>query len=146
MAEAAPLTVPEVEQLVRRVYLELFDDHAPVEEFLTCLADEDLEMRFPEATVRGHAEFRRWYDGIVRTYFDEVHTIKELDVSTDGDRAEVKVLVNWQARTWTPPAACSGALVYDAGQTWEVQRSPTSGAPVIVRYVVDTFTPAIPPD
>ena len=88
MAEAAPLNEPEVEQLVRRVYLDLFDTHAPVEEFLTCLADEELEMRFPEATM---------------------------------------------------------GLVYDAGQTWEVRRSTATGAPVIVRYVVDTFTPAAPP-
>ena len=102
-------------------------------------------MRFPEATIRGHAEFRRWYDGIVHTYFDEVHTINELDVSTDGERAEVKVLVNWQARTWSPPAARSERLAYDAGQTWEVRRSPATGAPVIVRYVVETFTPAAPP-
>lgn len=145
MAEAAPLTEPEVEALAQRVYLDLFDGHAPVDEFLACLADEELEMRFPEATVRGHAEFRRWYDGIVHTYFDEVHTIKELGVSVDGDRAEVKVLVNWQARTWTPPAARSEGLVYDAGQTWEVRRSPAAGVPVIVRYVVDTFTPAAPP-
>lgn len=142
MTEAAPLTVPEVERLVRRVYLDLFDTHAPVDEFLTCLADEELEMRFPEGTVRGHDEFRGWYDGIVHTYFDEVHTIKELDVSTDGERAEVKVLVNWQARTWAPPAARSEGLVYDAGQTWEVRRSAATGEAVIVRYVVDTFTPA----
>jgi hypothetical protein len=142
MAEPAALTGPEVEQLVRRVYLDLFDTHAPVDEFLMCLADEELEMRFPEATIRGHAEFRQWYDGIVHTYFDEVHTIKELEISTDGDRAEVKVLVNWQARTWTPPAPKSEGLVYDAGQTWEVRRSADTGSPVIVRYVVDTFAPA----
>ena|SRR5215210_7947041 len=142
MVEPAPLTVPEVEQLVRRVYLDLFDTHAPVDEFLTCLADEELEMRFPEATVRGHDGFRRWYEGIVRTYFEEVHTIRELDVSTDGERAHVKVLVNWRARTWAPPAARSEELAYDAGQTWEVRRSAATGEAVIVRYVVDTFTPA----
>lgn len=101
-------------------------------------------MRFPEATVRGHAEFREWYEGVVRTYFDEVHTIRELAVTTAGDRAEVKVVVNWQARTWTPPAARSEYLSIDAGQTWEVARSPATGVPVIVRYVVDTFTPAPP--
>ena len=67
-----------------------------------------------------------------------------LEVTADGDRADVKVLVNSEARTWTPPAAKSEHFAYDAGQTWEVRRSPETGAPVIVRYTVDTFTPAAP--
>jgi hypothetical protein len=141
VTRAAPLEEAEVKQFVDRVYRELFDSHAPVEEFLVCLADEGLEMRFPEETVHGHDGFRRWYERIVSTFFDEVHTVKEVEVTGEGDQARVKVLVNWQAHTWRPPAAKSQWLDFDAGQTWVVKRSPTTGQPMIVTYVVDAFVP-----
>jgi len=141
MTDAAPLEEDEVKQLVEKWYLELLDTHAPTEELLACLDDAELEMRFPEETARGYDGFRRWYERIVNTFFDEVHTIKELEVTTEGDRAKVNVLVNWQAHTWTPPAPKSQWLGFDAGQTWEVKRSPTTGQPVVVTYIVDTFVP-----
>jgi ketosteroid isomerase-like protein len=141
MADSAPLQEDEVKRFVERWYLELLDSHAAAEALLECLADDELEMRFPEETARGHEGFKRWYDRIVNTFFDEVHTIKELSVSTDGDRAEVKVLVNWQAHTWAPPAPKSQWLGFDAGQTWIVKRSPTTQKPVVVTYIVDTFVP-----
>jgi hypothetical protein len=51
------------------------------------------------------------------------------------------VVVNWQARRWKPPAAHSQWIGYDAYQTWEMARSPSTGKPVIVRYVVDELRP-----
>jgi len=138
---AAPLEQAEVKRLVERWYLELLDTHAPVEELLPCLAGDELEMRFPEETTHGQEEFKRWYARIVNTFFDEVHTIKELEVTTGGDQATVKVLVNWQAHTWDPPAAKSQWLGFDAGQTWLVKRSPTTQQPMVVTYIVDTFVP-----
>jgi hypothetical protein len=141
MADAAPLEEAEVKQFVDKVYIELFDTHAPIEEFFSSLDDDDLEMRFPEETVHGHEGFRRWYERIINTFFDEVHTVKEVEVSIEGDRATVQVLVNWQAHTWTPPAAKSQWLGFDAGQTWVVKRSPATGQPMIVTYIVNTFDP-----
>jgi hypothetical protein len=98
-------------------------------------------MRFPADTGQGHPGVRRWYERIINTFFDEVHAIRELEVSTEGDRAKVNVLVNWQAHTWKPPAAKSQWLGFDAGQTWVVERSPTTQQPVVVSYIVDTFVP-----
>ena len=141
MTDAAPLEEAEVRRFVERWYLELLDHHAPAEDLLACLADDGLEMRFPEETVHGHDGFRRWYERIVNTFFDEVHAIRELEVSTEGGRAKVNVLVNWQAHTWTPPAARSQWLGFDAGQTWVVERSPATGQPVVLSYIVDTFVP-----
>jgi hypothetical protein len=141
MTNAAPLEEAEVKQFVEKWYLELLDSHAPTEELLVCLADDKLEMRFPEETVHGHDGFRRWYERIINTFFDEVHTIKELEVSTEGDRAKINVLVNWQAHTWKPPAPKSQWLGFDAGQTWFVERSPSTGQPVVVTYIVDSFIP-----
>ncbi|HXL18501.1 MAG TPA: nuclear transport factor 2 family protein, partial [Streptosporangiaceae bacterium] len=139
--DPTPFEEAEVSSFVRKVYRELFDAHAPLDVFLTFLDDEELEMRFPEETVRGHAGFQRWYERIVNTFFDETHTIRELETTSLGDRATVRVLVNWQAYTWQPPAAKSEWSGHDAGQTWVVKRSPEDGQPLIVTYTVDTYVP-----
>ena len=139
--DPTPLEDAEVRSFVTKVYRELFDAHAPLDLFLASLDDDELEMRFPEETVRGHAGFRRWYERIVNTFFDETHTIRELDVTSLGDRATVRVAVNWQAYTWQPPAAKSEWSGHDAGQTWVVKRSPEDGQPLIVTYTVDTYVP-----
>jgi hypothetical protein len=105
------------------------------------LLPADLEMTFPEATVRGPDEFKAWYRGVRRRYFDQVHTVRRCAVRLDGARAEVSILVRWEASTWRPPRAFSQRIVADAGQTWTVVRPPEGGAAVIQRYRVDTFTP-----
>lgn len=139
---AAPLTEAEVKRFMERWYLELLDTHAPAEDLLPCVAT-DAEMRLPEVTLHGKDAFRDWYDRIVNTFFDEVHEIKEhsVTVSADGTEAEVKILVNWQARVWLPPASKSQWIGFDAGQTHLVRRSPETGEPMIQVYGVDTFIP-----
>ncbi len=140
MPDLAPLTEDEVKRFMERWYLELLDTHAPAEELVACVAD-DAEMRFPEATVVGVDAFRDWYDRIVNTFFDEVHEITRNDVTVaaDGQSAEVKIDLNWQAKVWIPPAAKSQWIGFDAGQTHEVRRSPKTGEPMIQVYGVDTF-------
>jgi len=140
MASPAPLTEAELKQFVDDWY-HLLDVHAPVEEVLPLLADDDLELVLPEVTERGYDGFKRWYEKVTNRFFDEVHTLKELDVSTNGDKGTIKLVVNWQCKIWDPPAPKSQWLGFNAGQTWEMRRSPRSGKPEIVRYVVDTFDP-----
>ncbi len=53
----------------------------------------------------------------------------------------VDVVVNWQARRWRPPAPRSEWLGFDAYQQWDMIRSPASGKPVILRYVVNELRP-----
>ena len=67
------LTVAEVKQLAAEWYRKL-DVHAPLIELLPLVA-EDAEMKFPEATLHGQAEFEGWYEGVIRIFFDEVHTL-----------------------------------------------------------------------
>jgi len=137
---AAPLTKSEVERLVNDWYRAL-DVHAPVEELFPMLADGGLEMRFPEGTFRGHQGAEDWYHAVINEYFDEVHTVKDLDTSLADEEAEVKIRVNWQARIWNRPAAQSEWLGYDAFQTWKVGREPQSRRAVIVTYIVDKLEP-----
>jgi len=133
------LTKEEIDDLADRWYKAL-DVHAPVEELHAMILDgEDNEMAWPEGPTHGHAEFTVWYEKVIRRFFDEVHTLKKVEASIDGDTASVEVVVNWQASVWEPPSPKSKLLHMDAFQTWEVVRSPGTGKAVIKRYVVDGF-------
>ena len=139
MSTLAPLTQAEVTQLVAEWYRGL-DVHAPSVELVQLVAEEGLEMVFPEATVRGLAEFDHWYNfAILRTYFDEVHTLKQVEVAlnTDQTQADARIVVIWEASRWPSPAPHSERLVMEATQRWRVRRSPASGKAVIVTYIVE---------
>lgn len=134
----APLSQNELKEFAVDWYRKL-DVHAPLEEFIPLLANEGLEMRFPEATVQGFEGFKSWYDRVVGIFFDEVHTVKEVALSSPEEFAEVKVIVKWEASVWNPPAAKSQRIILDAYQTWFVKRSETTKKPVIQTYIVDSL-------
>jgi hypothetical protein len=139
MADA--LTQEEIADLADRWYKAL-DVHAPVEELYDMLLDDGNVMEWPEGPTHGHKEFNdSWYQRVIRIFFDEVHTISKVDSKIDGERADVEVVVNWQAKVWNPPEPKSKFLGFDAYQTWEVVRSPETGKAVIKRYVVDKLEP-----
>jgi hypothetical protein len=140
MAESAPLAETEIRAMAEDWYRKL-DVHVPVEEILPMLADKDLEMHFPEGIMRGHEGFKEWYKAVTHRFFDEVHTVKEVTATPAGTDADVKVVVNWQAKIWDPPAANSVWLGFDAYQTWVVRRSPETKQPIVVKYVVDELKP-----
>jgi hypothetical protein len=133
---STPLTEAEIKAFVVDWYQKL-DVHVPMVEILPMLADEGLEMQFPEVTSRGYTGFEEWYQRVVRTFFDEVHEVKKSDVTIDGDTAHVDVIVKWEASIWNPPAAESKRIVMDAYQRWVMQRSPQTGKPIITTYIVD---------
>lgn len=134
-----PLTEAEVRQLAADWYRKL-DVHAPLEEYFPLLTEENLEMRFPEGTVYGFDGFQGWYERVTCVFFDEVHTLKKVERTSNADgQVQVKVVVGWQASIWNPPAAKSERIVLDAYQTWAVKRSPKTQKAVISLYVVDSF-------
>ncbi|MEH1940895.1 MAG: hypothetical protein V7L01_11855 [Nostoc sp.] len=139
VTNVAPLTASEIKQLAADWYLKL-DVHAPLEEYIPFLAEDGLEMRFPEATVYGFDGFKGWYDRVIGIFFDEVHTLKQVNVQALGDEATVQVIVKWEASVWNPPAAKSQRIVLDAYQTWIVKRSLQTGKPVIATYIVDSLS------
>ncbi|MBE9171138.1 hypothetical protein IQ238_27710 [Pleurocapsales cyanobacterium LEGE 06147] len=134
-----PLTYSEVKQFAADWYSKL-DVHAPLEEYVPLLAEEGLEMRFPETTVYGFDGFKDWYERVIRIFFDEVHTLKKVEPKPISDaQLEVKVVVRWEASVWNPPAAKSERIVLDAYQTWIVERSPKTEKPTILTYIVDSL-------
>src|SRR6202167_220248 len=80
------------------------DRHAGVETLLPLLADQELEMHCPEGVEKGHAEFCTWYHTVTSRFFDEAHELKQFAVTrSDSTGAEVRLVVNWQAKIWDPP-------------------------------------------
>jgi len=134
------LTALEVNELVYLWYQKL-DVHAPVEELLPLLAASGLEMRFPEGTLQTAGDFRKWYKRVTCLFFDETHVLRMLNIDCRGATAMVKLVVNWQAHVWTPPAARSKWLGFDAWQTWIIRREAKTGRPVIAAYIVDKLDP-----
>jgi hypothetical protein len=150
-APAGPIEA-EIRALVYDWYRKL-DVHAPVEEILPALA-EDATMVFPESTLRGLDAFKTWYQGgsaasalpgVINLFFDEKHELKRVDIAITGSgaawRAEVGVVVRWEARRWKAPDAKSDYLGFDAWQRWAVVPSPKTGKPIIETYVVDALEP-----
>jgi len=115
------------------------DVHAPMVEVLPMLADEELEMVFPEVTIYGHAGFEGWFQRVIRIFFDEVHTVKLVEPVITGDTAIVKVVVQWEASVWNAPEPFSKRINADAYQTWEMKANE-AGNPIITKYIVDGLT------
>lgn len=130
------LTQEAIEQLAKDWYHKL-DVHAPMVELLPMLADAELKMVFPEATVHGYAGFEGWYQRVIRIFFDEVHTVKKAAATIHGDTATVDVVVQWEASVWNAPEAYSQRIKLDAYQTWEVAYRPDSQQTVVTSYSVD---------
>lgn len=139
MPDQAPLTEDEVRRFVKDWY-DLLDVHAPEADILPLMSD-DVEFRFPEVTTIGKPPFGTWYDRIVHTFFDEVHTLKNVGVKLTDEGADVDVLVNWQASVWRAPVRNSDRIKFDAGQTWKVRRSAATGKVELTLYSVDSFVP-----
>ena len=133
----AILTEAEIEDFAVEWYQKL-DVHAPAEDYILLLAKEGLEMQFPEGTFRGFGGFKDWYENAISGFFDEVHTLKKVELtSLSNDRAKVQVIVNWRASRWNSPAPQSERIVLDAYQTWVVKRSPYTQKPVIQTYIAN---------
>lgn len=137
---STPVTEAEVRQFIA-AWFERLDVHAPPEEVLPLVADEELVMRLPETTARGHAGFTAWYTHAINTFFDETHTIHALRITPAQDSAKVEMVLQWQPTVWSAPEARSRRLGFFAAQTWELRRAPATGSLRIVTYNVDYFIP-----
>ncbi|MGH3170853.1 MAG: hypothetical protein ACRDN0_33905 [Trebonia sp.] len=134
------LRIDEIRSLADEWYTAL-DRHVPLSDVTKYLIDDGLEMRFPEATARGHSGFADWYHNVTNRFFDEKHVITKVDGSVTGDEAEVSVLVHWEAHIWDPPSASSAWLGFDADQTWIVVKGEADAAPKIKTYIVNELAP-----
>ena len=117
-----PITLDEIKQFAAAWYLAL-DQHVPIEESYKFLTDAGLNMQFPDGDIRNFDSFKQWYDRVTNLFFDENHTVQSVEATISGDRAEVRVVVGWQASWFEPPAAKSKRTSMDATQQWTIRRS-----------------------
>jgi hypothetical protein len=117
-----PLTEAEIKTFVAAWYQAL-DFHVPFEQAWTMLADEGLNVQFPDGDIRDKASFKKWYDRVTNLFFDENHYVQSVQPKIDGDTAVLDIVVGWQASWWEAPAAKSKRVSMDATQRWTVRRS-----------------------
>ena len=119
---ADPMTMDQVKQFAAAWFLAL-DQHVPIAQAYSLLADNDLHMEFPDGDIRDFNTFKQWYDRVTNLFFDENHTVQTVEGTINGDRAEVRVVVGWQASWFEAPAAKSKRTSMNATQDWVVRRS-----------------------
>ena len=125
---------PAVQTATGRFVQEWFDllsRHEPVELLLDRIADEGLEMVFPERTLRSHADFRDWYATVGDTYRRQDHVLEKLDTRPGDGGTHVELTVRWSATRISD----SADLRMLADQEWLIRTEPADH-PVIVTYRV----------
>jgi len=121
----------EVISFVYQVYA-MYDRHVPVERFLPLLASKNLEMRFPETTLRSHADFKRWYAGIGQTIASNTHTLESVKVTVlGGGRYQADIVGLWQAESKK-----GEYVVFKFRQLWTLVDGPGK-QPRIQTYLVE---------
>jgi hypothetical protein len=110
----------------------MYDRHVPAERFLPLLAPQHLEMRFPETTLRSHADFKRWYAGIGKTIASNTHTLESVKVSVlGGGRYQADIVGVWQAESKK-----GEYVVFKFRQQWSLVDGP-GRQPLIQTYLVE---------
>jgi hypothetical protein len=150
------MTAKENIQQFAAEWFRMLDTHASVDACWRMLTDDGLHMHFPDVDIRDFATFRGWYDRVTHLFFDEKHSFRNIEVrdrATDS-QVDVAMVVAWQTRWWTAPAAESAHVDLEVSQKWVVRRCETKKNPLgleIVSYIVGddfTFAPgsaALPP-
>jgi hypothetical protein len=145
------VTDDAIRQFAAAWYLAL-DNHAPVEELTTLLAD-DVQMVFPEKTLPGLDDFKAWYaggrysdgtdaQGVINTYFDENHNVVSVDIAKRvANESEVTVVVAWQASWFVKPATRAKRTSLDATQAWTVKASPKNRYGLVISRYNAVATP-----
>ena len=112
------------------------DDSAPLVWFLPYI-DESFHMFWtPTCQFDGPVGFEEFYRNLTQNLFDRKHEVYDIKIDVDGDTATAKFFIHLTARVWDPPAPRSLHAENQAGFTWVVKLSPTTGKPVITSYVL----------
>ena len=122
MSNSNPLTEENIRRFAIAWYVAL-DVQAPFEECARFLADQGLNMQFPDGDIKDSASFKKWYDRVTNIFFDENHNVQSVAAKISGEEAVVDIVVGWQESWFEAPAAKSKRTSMDATQRWTVRRS-----------------------
>ena len=125
MSNSNPLTEENIRRFTIAWYVAL-DVHAPFEECARFLADQGLNMQFPDGDIKDSASFKKWYDRVTNIFFDENHNVQSVAAKISGEEAVVDIVVGWQASWFEAPAAKSkpGRFFFIASGVVETSSAP----------------------
>lgn len=134
------ITTEQINAFVAAWYRAL-DFHVPIEEVYPFLADENLNMQFPDGDIKDFDSFKVWYDRVTNLFFDENHNVVSVDAQITGDQAIADVVVAWQASWWIPPDAKSKRTSMNATQRWTIQKSSKNSYGLVIATYNATVKP-----
>lgn len=120
----------EVTETFVHEWFELLSAHAPIAALLPFIATENLEMEFPERTLRSHADVRDWYVTVGNSYRNQEHIVEKVDATPSAGGTDLDITVVWKAEQTSDGAR----LAFRVSQNWHVADS--GPRPLIVRYHV----------
>lgn len=124
----------EIKTFVQK-WFDLLSAHVPVEHLLPMLAQENLEMVFPERTLLSHDDFRDWYRVVGENFTNQEHILEELNSRDTEDGVEINLKVVWKA----VQTSDGSHLAFCATQSWLLQKSAQTDQPVTVKYRVHSL-------
>lgn len=115
-------------------WFSLFDRNASSDQFLPFILNDGLEMKFPERTLRSHADFNDWYSGIQKTIKSAGHKLSNVEFKqVDLVESEISLNVVWSAETFK-----GEKIVLKVHQIWRIIEA-TKDKPIIKKLEVQVI-------
>lgn len=118
-------------------WFSLINNHEPVRKLTDKLNADDFELKFPEKTITNTEEFCDWYNTVTNKYFDQVHNVKNIDIEISEEKADIILMLNWEARSWEPTNPYSCYTNCEIIQSWILVKDPSKNKPAIKKYIVN---------
>lgn len=131
MTGSVPVSAARIRDFVER-WFALLSAHGPVAELIPYLSTGDLEMTFPERTLRSTADFREWYAAVGAAFTDQNHRLQQLEISAEGDLIQLGIVVIWTA----VDTSDRSRIAKQATQAWVLHDDRNGGRLYIQKYFV----------
>ena len=130
-----PLDAKEIEKFIIEFYQQA-DASAPMVWFLPYV-EEDFHMVWtPTCQFDGPVGFEEFYRNLTGNLFDRKHEVHDINIEVDGDTAKVSFVIHLTAHVWHPPLPRAIHAENEAGFSWDMRRSTTTGNMVITNYIL----------
>ena len=130
-----PLDAKEIEKFIIEFYKQA-DNSAPMVWFLPYVEDDFHMVWTPTCQFDGPVGFEEFYRNLTGNLFDRKHEVHDINIDVDGDTAKVSFVIHLTAKVWHPPLPRSIHGENEAGFSWEMRRSTTTGKTVITNYIL----------
>jgi hypothetical protein len=130
-----PLDAKEIEKFIIEFYQQA-DASAPMVWFLPYVEDDFHMVWTPTCQFDGQVGFEEFYRNLTGNLFDRKHEVHDINIEVDGDTAKVSFVIHLTAHVWHPPLPRAIHAENEAGFSWEMRRSTTTGETVITNYIL----------